>query len=362
MHISLALKRKTIALFGPTSAAEIEMYNLGEKVISKSDCYCCYKSYCTAMKELDVQEILKKCKILLKKPTISIIITSFKEPKIKQALESLLDQNIDYDYEILVVAPDDGTKEIVNHYNKLNPRVKFYQDPGKGKMYALIQVFKEIKSDIIIATDGDVYTSNNSIQDIMNQFKDPLTGVVGGHPIPLESRDDMWGYFSHLLFYGAHRVRQDGAKQGYLECSGYLFAFRNGIIKEFPLDVPEDTIIPMVFWQKGYKIGYAENALVFVKNVDNPKDWLKQKTRTSKAHQQLINYLQTKHVIKVKTFTNELKKGTIWALAYFRSIKELYWTFILFFLRLNMWLNVFLDLRFRKRYHTDNWERVSSAR
>ena len=46
MHISLALNRRTIVLFGPTSAAEIEMYGLGEKVVPRMECLSCYKPKC----------------------------------------------------------------------------------------------------------------------------------------------------------------------------------------------------------------------------------------------------------------------------------------------------------------------------
>ena len=46
MHLSLALGRRTIVLFGPTSAAEIEMYGLGEKIVPRMDCLSCYKPTC----------------------------------------------------------------------------------------------------------------------------------------------------------------------------------------------------------------------------------------------------------------------------------------------------------------------------
>jgi ADP-heptose:LPS heptosyltransferase len=46
MHLSLALRRPTVVLFGPTSAAEIEMYGLGEKIVPRMDCLACYKSAC----------------------------------------------------------------------------------------------------------------------------------------------------------------------------------------------------------------------------------------------------------------------------------------------------------------------------
>jgi len=46
MHLSLALNRRTVVLFGPTSAAEIEMYDLGEKVVPDMTCLSCYKNSC----------------------------------------------------------------------------------------------------------------------------------------------------------------------------------------------------------------------------------------------------------------------------------------------------------------------------
>jgi ADP-heptose:LPS heptosyltransferase len=46
MHLSLALGRRTVILFGPTSAPEIETYELGEKVLPDMGCLSCYKTSC----------------------------------------------------------------------------------------------------------------------------------------------------------------------------------------------------------------------------------------------------------------------------------------------------------------------------
>jgi len=46
MHLALALRRRAVILFGPTSSAEIEMYGLGEKVVPQMDCLVCYKPTC----------------------------------------------------------------------------------------------------------------------------------------------------------------------------------------------------------------------------------------------------------------------------------------------------------------------------
>jgi heptosyltransferase II len=43
LHISLALNKKTISFFGPTSPWEIDMFTLGPRVFKETACLCCYK-------------------------------------------------------------------------------------------------------------------------------------------------------------------------------------------------------------------------------------------------------------------------------------------------------------------------------
>tara|TARA_Y100000310_G_C20676023_1_gene813081 strand:- start:924 stop:1907 length:984 start_codon:yes stop_codon:yes gene_type:complete len=63
MHLGIALRKKVIAFFGPTSAAEIDLYGKGRKIIADSDCYCCYKKkieegiYCTD--KIEVNELFE---------------------------------------------------------------------------------------------------------------------------------------------------------------------------------------------------------------------------------------------------------------------------------------------------------------
>ena len=46
MHIALALKRKTVVLFGPTCPQEIETYGRGVKLFAGAGCAPCYKQTC----------------------------------------------------------------------------------------------------------------------------------------------------------------------------------------------------------------------------------------------------------------------------------------------------------------------------
>lgn len=46
LHLCLGLNKKVVALFGPTSYNEIELYGLGKKVVSPMDCIVCYDRSC----------------------------------------------------------------------------------------------------------------------------------------------------------------------------------------------------------------------------------------------------------------------------------------------------------------------------
>lgn len=361
LHISLALKRKTICLLGPTSSSEIEMYNLGEKIISKSSCICCYKKECKSMEKIDIKDILDSVKKLIFQ-RITILITAFKEPNIRKAIESAISQETNYQYEILISAPDKDTLDIAEKYKQKDSRIKIFKDPGKGKSYALNLIFEKLSTDILILTDGDVHISKNSVEDIANLFLDPIIGCVTGRPIPEENKKNKYGYWANFLFDAAHRIRKNAFdKNSFIECSGYLFAFRKNKIKNIPLDVAEDSIIPYYFWEKGYQIGYAENAEVYVKNPHNWIDWIKQKTRTSKAHETLNKYVDVKTTRRVKSFSTEAK-GLFLLFSYPRNFKEIIWTFELMAARFYMWLKVFYETKFKNKNYGDNWERIESTK
>ncbi len=361
MHFAITLKRKIVAFFAPTSAAEIELFGLGEKLAAKHSCYCCYKPNCKADSAYSTDEIFKTAARLLEEK-VTIIITAFKEPKVEEAIKSILHQKISYPYELIISAPDKETAAIAKKYAIKYKNVKHFADPGKGKSYALNLLFKKVKDEILILTDGDVLLGENSINEIAKQFREPSIGCVTGRVISANSKNDKYGFWSHLLAdAGAHKIRKELSEQDeFLECSGYLFAFRNnGIIKKIPLDVAEDSIIPYYFWKKGYKVKYAEEAIVYVKNPAYFEDWLKQRKRTAKAHETLTKYAPD--FPRMKSFRNEASR-ILWALQYPRNFRELAWTLQLIFARAYMWASVFYDTRFKGKHYTDAWERVESTK
>ncbi|MDR1195692.1 MAG: glycosyltransferase family 9 protein, partial [Endomicrobium sp.] len=50
LHAAAGLKKNIVALFGPTSLAEIEVYGRGAKLQADKECVCCYKQECNLVK------------------------------------------------------------------------------------------------------------------------------------------------------------------------------------------------------------------------------------------------------------------------------------------------------------------------
>lgn len=299
--------------------------------------------------------------------SVTFLITAFKEPTVGKAIAAVLNQKTKYNCDIIISAPDQETLDIARKFNSLDvmgncSSITYFKDEGKGKSLALNRLFKIIDTDILILSDGDVYINDIAVEEIVNIFNDPKVGCVTGRPVPVEDRHTKYGFWANFLFEEAHKLRLNLYKQNkFLECSGYLFAFRKKEITEIPLDVAEDAIIPYYFYEKGYSIGYADKAEVYVKNVDNWDDWIKQKTRTSKAHETLSKYVDTKKIPRMKSFKNEAK-GILDAISYPKSLKEMFWMKQLVLSRFFMWFNVFYKVKFKKQTDVDNWERIESTK
>ena len=66
LHLALALHRRLVVLFGPTSAAEIDLYGLGQKILPEMDCLCCYRQTCerspTCMESISAGTVFRAVK------------------------------------------------------------------------------------------------------------------------------------------------------------------------------------------------------------------------------------------------------------------------------------------------------------
>jgi len=295
---------------------------------------------------------------------INIIITSYGEPNATvKAIDCFLNQKIKEKFQITVIDPFPEIEQYLNkkykkEFNKKN--ISFFLDPGEGKSYALNifleRIYSQNKDDIIILTDGDVFVSENSVNEILRAFEDEKIGCITGKPVLLNPREKFWGYASHVAFDGIHKTRLRLSNKGkFFECSGYLFAIRNGVLQGFSLESSEDSIISYLFHKKGYKIKYLPKAEVYVINPQNWKDFKIQKIRNIKGHESLNKIAPD--MPRTKSFFNEIKQGAFFALTYPKNLREVFFTIPLFSTRLYIYLRAFYEIKLKKQKYADGWRK-----
>jgi len=292
---------------------------------------------------------------------ISIIMTAWEEPEeVKECLRRLTTQDYKEDYEILAIAPDEPTKNEIMKYVEQYPTIVHFQlqprEKGKNEMLNLLS--KQAKGNILIFLDGDIWLSENAVSDIVRMYDDPKIGAVSGRPTSRNPRDTKLGFWSHLLTdAGAHLERKERFEKGqFLECSGYLYSIRKGIIDDIPFDVAEDSVMPLMIYNKGYKIGYAEDALGSVSYPQTWEKWISQKVRCAKAHEKMGAYGGKN--VKMKSFKNEVAKGTFRALSYPKTSKEFLWTLELFGARGYTWARYFHDTKVKGSHYGERWQKI----
>ncbi len=291
---------------------------------------------------------------------ISIILTAYKEEKtIGKAIQSILDNNLKVDYEILVIAPDEETLNIAKIYSGKDSKIKVIKDSGDGKPLALNKAISYAKGEILVLTDGDVYIGNKSLTYLLNPLKNKNVGAVSGHPISTNQKDSLFGYWAEVLTNIAHERRLTAIQnKKRFFCSGYLFAIRKNLFPKLSKELlSEDGFISHNVYESGNKIDYAPEAEVYVKYPDNFKDWIIQKKRSAGGYNQIKNLIGT----EIRSFRKE-SSGGFGLFKFVSKPKEFFWLNLLFLARIYLWFVIYKDINFGKKTHKEIWKRVESTK
>ncbi len=312
---------------------------------------------------------------------ISVIITSFKEPRtIRKCISSIADRKysgIPTPFEIIQVSPDELTlKQGKKEANKLGLNKHQYiqvRDPKKGKPFALKMALKKAQGDIIILTDGDVYFEKNAVKKLVEPFKEENVGGVSGRPKSQDQKDNCFGYWGHLLSdSGDHRRKAtmekvEGedyyvGKDSFFPMSGYIMAIRN-IDFDIPPDVlSDDAYISYSLRNMNLDIAYAPKAVCYVKYPTNLKDYYKQKVRSLGGFKQLKGMGVFKRDKQSRSFLIELPYA-FFVLKYASNIEEFFWSILLFPVRLITWIRIFWERDILKKgMPKGGWERIESTK
>ncbi len=284
---------------------------------------------------------------------VSVIITAYKEKEtIRKAIESFLPQLSSED-ELLVVAPDKDTLVVAQATSE---KVKTVADKGEGKPAALNLALSKTKGEIVILTDGDVWTHEQSFKELLKKLENKKIGLVSGRPVSLNDRNCLLGFWAYVLTKVAHKIRLDRESRGeYFDASGYLLAARKHLLPRLPEKVlADDVYFSQKVHSSNFQIAYAPQAEVYVKYPTTFRDWLKQKVRsTGGAGERMVGEGPV-----MRSFGKEAK-GLRYFLSFPKKPKEWLWLFLLLLARSYVWFLIFLKIKLLQKR---SWPRVESTK
>lgn len=312
---------------------------------------------------------------------ISILITAYKEAAtIGKCIETTADPKFNglenRQFEILLACPDDETLSAARAaVSGLGIEDKFVHvpDPGHGKPVALNLLMDKARGDIWVFTDGDTYAGAGAVGKIIDHFRDPKVTAVTGRPYSADSEDNFMGYIGHLLADAAHHKRnidltQAGGhsrllvpKRNFFPVSGYLYAMRRSEIRVPENCLVDDAYVSYVIYNQGGRIAYEPEARVYIKYARSLSDYFKQKNRSTGGYIQLWEYGVVKPETKTRSFWRELEY--FWfPIRYAKNIKQLFWSFLLYPIRLWMWIMIYWERKVIKKDFVKTWVRVESTK
>jgi len=224
---------------------------------------------------------------LKEKYSISIGVMAYNEEKlIGKCLDGLLNQQLSSGYidEIVVVSSGstDRTNEIVREYKNKDSRIRLLVQPLRmGKAHAINDFLPIAKGDIAIIESSDTVTEPYTIEEMIKKFNDMEIGMCGVHPVPTNKRKGIIGYSVHRLWELHHLMALDHPK------CGEMIAFRNLVSRIPKYTSVDEAAIEGILKKEGFKLAYAEKAILHNKGPETLQDFIKQRRRISSGHRHL---------------------------------------------------------------------------
>ena len=126
---------------------------------------------------------LKVNKINEKKCNLTIIVPVYNSEKfLKQCMESMINQNTDYSYQIIVV--NDGSKDhsgaILEDFSTYSDIVTIINQENKGCSSARNVALQEVRGEYIMFVDSDDYLLENTVESLLQEVYRLDADIVQG--------------------------------------------------------------------------------------------------------------------------------------------------------------------------------------
>jgi len=230
--------------------------------------------------------------------SVSVCVCAYNEEgNIKSALESILAQTLDgFSLEEVIVvssASTDRTDAIVSELSGRDRRIRLVrQSKREGKTSAVNLFMSQAKGDVLVLVNADNRLAAGSLQKLLEPFLDSKIGAVGGHPVPVNPRDNLIGFTVHMLWEMHHQLSLIHPKLG------ELIAFRNIGVTIPECQSTDEDYIRMSIERNGFSVVYAPEAVVMNRGPGTLSDLWKQRVRVNIGE----SYLKARYGYTVPTW------------------------------------------------------------
>lgn len=232
-------------------------------------------------------------------PGVSVLIAAYNEADaIAETIESAAHEDYPGPLEIIVLndGSTDGTLQAAEEARSRvrtapNVVVRIGDYPvNRGKAAVLNDGLKVARHDLIVTIDGDTRFKSDALTYIVERLlSDPAgTAAVAGAVLVRNACENLmtgaqdWDYFHGI----AAVKRMQSMYHGTLVAQGAFSIYERAALEEvggWPECVGEDIVLTWALLKKGYRIGYAEDAIVFTNAPTTFRQFAQQRRRWSRG-------------------------------------------------------------------------------
>jgi poly-beta-1,6-N-acetyl-D-glucosamine synthase len=218
-------------------------------------------------------------------PEVTMVVAAYNEEdcindKIINTLELDYPKN-KISYLFVTSGSTDKTKSIIQKHKEIT---LLHTDKREGKIEAINQAMKLVKSEIVIFSDANAMINKMGVKEIIKHYKNKKIGGVAGEKRILKTKKNKaagsgegiyWRYESFLKKYDFKLYSTVGA-------AGELFSIRTKLYQNVEKNILlDDFIISMRIAKQGHIIAYEPNAYAQESGSESIKEEMKRKIRIS---------------------------------------------------------------------------------
>ena len=217
--------------------------------------------------------------------SIAVGIMAYNEARsVGAAVRSVFDQQgprvRDLSLTLVASGCTDDTVPVARAAAAGDPRLRVLEQPVREGTASAVTAFLRLAAParVLVLMGGDTVLEPGALEALIAPFDDAGVGMVGGRPVPVNSRATLMGRVVHLLWDLHHAVALTSPKLGELVALRPVF---DRIAADSAVDEAE---MEARIRERGLRLAYAPAARVRMKGPATVRDFLAQRRRIHAGH------------------------------------------------------------------------------